>query len=142
MLLTPTGVVIGIDEVELKWRLAMYLHDDLAAGHSVVMHVRVEKSKTTRGKRHHLVCVKVIAHAHLERAFEHSDVFARGMKVRRDAVPVGHFQTHREVPRCCGGIAFEHSKLCAGSEERRCGTPGNGVGSERVALLVCTLDEL
>ena len=36
--------VVGIDEVELKWRLAMYLHDDLAAGHSVVVHVGIEKS--------------------------------------------------------------------------------------------------
>src|SRR5215467_748148 len=87
-LFTLVGVV-GIDEVELKWRLAMYLHDDLAAGHSVMMHLGVEKSKTTGSKRRHLVCVEVIAHTHLERAFKHGDVFPKGMKVRRDAIPVG-----------------------------------------------------
>src|SRR5262252_1171786 len=135
---TLAGVVVGIDEVELKWGLAMYLHDNLSAGHGIVMHVRVEKSKTASGKGRHLACVKVIAHAHLECAFEHSDILAKGMKVRWDAVPVRHFQTHCEVPRCCGGIAFKHSKLCTGREERRCGTPGNGVGSQRVALLVRT----
>ena len=69
MLLTLAGVVLRIDEVELKWRLAMYLDNDLAAGHGVVMHVGVEKSKTAGSKRRHLLSVEVIAHTHLEGTF-------------------------------------------------------------------------
>ena len=92
----------------------MYLHDDLSAGHGVVMHIGVEKGKTTGGKCRHLACVKVIAHSHLEGAFEHSDIFTKGMKVRRDALEWATTRGSRS-----GRTAWQFTQDLAGRLGRR-----------------------
>ena len=43
-------VVIRIDIVKLQGRISVNLHYDLAGGHRIVVHVRVEKGETAGGE--------------------------------------------------------------------------------------------
>jgi hypothetical protein len=51
------------------------LHYSFSAGHGVVVHVGIEKSKAPSRERFHLVVIKVIAHPDFERPGNDSDVF-------------------------------------------------------------------
>lgn len=51
----PARVVVGIDVVELKGRLAVNLDNGFSASHGVVVHVGIEKSKATGRERGHFV---------------------------------------------------------------------------------------
>src|ERR1700722_3551288 len=65
-LLLPAGIVLSIDVVELHWRYAMDLHDDLAACHGEVVHVGIEIGEAAGGKAHHAALIEAVAHANLE----------------------------------------------------------------------------
>ena len=93
----------------------MDLHHGLAAGHRVVVHVWVEKGKTTGGKGGHLFRIKDVTHTKFEGPRDDRHVFPQGMKVRSNPVPVGHLQAYRIVPVRGGRIALEHRELRSGS---------------------------
>src|SRR5579862_5027186 len=89
----------------------MYLHDDLASGHCVMVHVRIEKCKATRRKGAHLSWVKDVSHPNLKGPRDDRDVLPLWMPVRCDPVSVRHFQTYGVVPGRGGRVALDHSKL-------------------------------
>ncbi len=78
-LFVPARVVFGIDVVELQGRTSVDLHHDLAAGHRVVVHVRIEKGKTAGGEGGHLVLIEDISHSNFEGSGDDGDVFPQGM---------------------------------------------------------------
>src|SRR5271165_824249 len=94
------------------------------------MHVRIEKRKTARRKSSHLALIKLIAHADFEDTGQHGDVFAFGMPMRRDAIPVRHPQPHRVISAGGARVALEYRDLRAGSHERRSGPVRDGVRRE------------
>ena len=53
----------------------MNLHNGFSAGHSVVVHLGIEKGKASRDERFHLVRVELIPHPDFERARDDRDVF-------------------------------------------------------------------
>ena len=75
----------------------MDLHHDLSAGHRVVVHAGIEKSKTAGSEGGHFFVLNIISHSNFERSGNDSDVFPLGMPVGCDPVSVGHLQTHRVV---------------------------------------------
>src|SRR5258708_12155169 len=59
-------VICSVDIVKLQGRLPMNLHCDLANGHCIVVHVRIEKCKATGRKTRHLSLLKNISHPDLQ----------------------------------------------------------------------------
>src|SRR5215510_13775764 len=57
------------------------------------------------------------------------------MKVRRDAVTVGHLQTHRIVTVRGARIALEHCELSSWCYEGRRGAPWNGIRGECASFM-------
>jgi len=134
-LLVVTGIVLGIDEVELQRRGSVYLNNGFAAGHRVVMHVRVEEGKAAGGKGSRLGGVENIAHTESESPGDDSNVFTQRVEVWSDAVSVGHLEAHGVVAGRGRRIALEHCKLRTLREKWRGRTPWNRVWGEGVSLV-------
>src|ERR1700730_4983704 len=98
-LLFPAWVVLRMDVVELKWRFPVDLHNRFSAGHGKVMHVRVKKSEAAGCERFHFVGLEVVAHSDFEGSRDDRHIFAFRMKMRRNAKPIRHLQSNREVAR-------------------------------------------
>jgi hypothetical protein len=128
----PARIILRIDVVELKWRLAVDLHDGFSASHGVVVHVRVEKGKAPGNERFHLVGVKIISHPDFERPGDDRDVFPLRVPMGRDAEAIRHLQANCEVAAGGGGVAFEHGELRTRAHDRRRRPPGNGIRGERI----------
>jgi hypothetical protein len=135
----PARVVVGIDVVELKGRLAVDLDNGFSASHGVVVHVGIEKSKATGRERGHFVDFEFITHANLERTGNDRDVFALRVKMRRDAETVRHLQANREVAGGGGWVAFEYGELRARTNNGWRRSPGNSIRRERVSLMRVSL---
>src|SRR5580765_3653939 len=131
----PAWVVVGIDIVKLKGRLAVDLYDGLSASHGEVVHVGVEKRKAPSDERGHLVGFEFIAHANFERARNDGDVFSVRVPMGRDAEPIRHLQANREVARGGGWVAFQDGELRAGTHHWRRRTPWNGIRGERICFV-------
>src|ERR1700731_4064959 len=66
-LLFTAWVIVRIDIVELHRRHSVDLHHDFSAGHCVVMHIGIEKSKTAGRVFSHLAFIKAVSHPDFER---------------------------------------------------------------------------
>jgi hypothetical protein len=94
----PLRVIVRIDVVELKGRLAEDLYNGFSASHGVVAHVGVEKGKAPGYERAHLVAVKFIPHPDFEPPGDDSDVFPLRVPMGRDALAIGHLQANLNSP--------------------------------------------
>ena len=112
----------------------MDLDHDFSAGHCVVMHVRIEKRKASCWESSHLALIKGISHTNLESTGDNRDVFPLRMPMRRDALSVGHLQTHGVIPARCAGVALQHGKLRAGGYKCGWRTVRNAIWHECMSL--------
>src|SRR5882762_9503847 len=135
LLFLRARVVFRVDVVKLQRRLPVHLHDHLAAGHGVVVHVGIEEREAALGKGGHLLRLKVVSHTQFERSLKDGDVLAIRMEVGGDAESVGHFDADGEVTTRGPRVAFEHGELSAGVQEGRPRTPRNGIRGERVGFV-------
>ena len=73
----------GLTYVMANGTLAVHLHDGLARRPGKVVHLGRRLGKPAGPQRHALLLVELVAHADVERARQHRDVFGRRMAVRR-----------------------------------------------------------
>src|SRR5205823_2006120 len=96
--LLPPRVVLGIDVVDRPRPLPIELEHRLALRPAKMLHPR--RHAPIRPGRHlrQLLLVELAAHAHDERAGNDRQPLVLGVRVRRDAVAVGHLHPHDKGP--------------------------------------------
>jgi len=112
------------------------LHHDFPAGHRVVMHIGIEKSKTTGRENSHLAFVKAISHSDLEGPCDDRHVFPLRMPMGRDAIPVRHPQAYGVITTRGAGVALKHRELRTWGQKCRCWPEWNSI-----AVNVCLSEE-
>ncbi len=114
----------------------MDLDHNFSTGHCVVMHIGIEISETTGWEGSHLALVKAISHSHFKDPCDDSDVFPLRMPMRRDAISVGHLQTHGVIAGGNSWITLKYCELGPCRHKRWRRTVWNGIGRECVFLRI------
>src|SRR5262245_2765256 len=85
-----SGVVVGVQVVELPGTHAVELDDRLAVGPEVVVHLWRQVAESTGRDLHALRLVERVPHSDVRGPRDHGYVFIRRMPVRHDLVARRH----------------------------------------------------
>src|SRR5215472_3508335 len=104
------------------------------------MYCRLKVRKAPRSKFLHSSWVETVTHPYLERSRDHGHVFAAGMMMRGNLVPVWHPQTHG-IGSGLHWIAFKDGQLSSGRQRIRGGTPVECIRCIRLYMITWFLCE-